>query len=158
MSEEQPVQLNIWIPKDLKDYLSERAKRDNKPGMNVLVAELIRLERAREQGERIEQQSLPVIQEMMRKEVRQALAEHRRDLRDDRAFELDELRDYFRKAFDRLAGLTVHAIRNAGIGRRLTYALLAKSYTPTFAQAIFDDAKEKIQRELLPKAKQEIEQ
>ncbi len=158
MSDEQPVQLNVWIPKDLKDYLSDRAKRDSKPGMNILIAELIRQERAREQGEIIEHQSLPVIQDIMRREVRQALAEHRRDLRDDRALELDELRDYFRKAFDRLASLTVHAIRNAGIGRRLAYTFLAKAYGPVFAQATFDDAKEKIQRELLPKAKQEVEQ
>ena len=158
MPDEQPVQLNIWIPKDLKDYLSERSKRDNKPGMNVLVAELIRQERAREQGKALEQQSLPIIQEIMRHEVRQALAEHRRDLRSDRVLALDEQRDYFRTSFDRLAGLAVHAIRNAGIGRRLTYTLLAKTYTPAFAQAVFDDAKEKIQCELLPKAKQEVEQ
>lgn len=157
MPDEQPVQLNIWIPKDLKDYLSDRAKRDSKPGMNVLVAELIRQERAREQGEIIEQQSLPVIQDIMRREVRQALAEHRRDLRDDRAIELDAQRDYFRKAFDRIAGLAVHAIRNAGISRRLAYTLLAKAHGSVFAQEVFNDAKEKVQHELLPKAKQEVE-
>jgi hypothetical protein len=62
MAEGQPVQLNVWIPKDLKDYLADRAKRDNKQGMNVVVADLIRQERAREQGEIVEQHSLPVSQ------------------------------------------------------------------------------------------------
>ena len=41
MPDEQPVQLNVWIPKDLKDYLADRAKRDTKQGMHVVVAELI---------------------------------------------------------------------------------------------------------------------
>jgi hypothetical protein len=155
MSDEQNVQLNVWIPKDLKDYLADRAKRDNKQGMNVVVAELIRQERAREQGEVVEQQSLPVLQEMMRLEVRQALAEHRREVREDRLLELDEQRDYLRRGFDRMAALIVHAIRNGGIGRRLSYSLLAKAYGSTFAQSAFEDAKEKAQRELAPKAMQE---
>jgi hypothetical protein len=155
MSDEQPVQLNVWIPKDLKDYVADRAKRDNKQGMNVVVADLIRQERAREQGEIVEQHSLPVLQEMMRHEVRQALADHRRDVREDRALEQNEQRDYLRKGFDRMAALIVHAIRNAGIGRRLSYSVLAKAYGPSFAQSALDDAKEKAQRELTSKGQQE---
>ncbi|HYU75263.1 MAG TPA: hypothetical protein VEL31_21555 [Ktedonobacteraceae bacterium] len=155
MPDEQLVQLNVWIAKDLKDYLADRAKRDNKQGMNVVVADLIRQERAREQGEVVEQQSLPVLQEMMRHEIRQALADHRREVRDDRALELDEQRDYLRKGFDRMAALIVHAIRNAGIGRRLAYAVLAKAHGTSFAQNVFEDAKEKTQRELAPKAQHE---
>lgn len=121
-----------------------------KQGMNIVVAELISQERAREQGEIVEQQSLPVLQE-----IRQALAEHRRDVRDDRALEQTEQRDYLRKGFDRMAALIVHAIRNTGISRRLTYAVLAKAYGPSFAASAFEDAKEKTQRELAPKAQQE---
>ena len=158
MPDEQPVQLNIWIPKDLKDYLADRAKRDNKQGMNIVVADLIRQERAREQGEVIEQQSLPVLQEMIRLEVRQALAEHRREVRADRVLELDEQRDYLRRGFDRLAALMVHAIRNAGIGRRLTYAILSTDQGTDFAQKAFEDAKGKVQRELAQKARQEDDQ
>ena len=157
MQNEQPVQLNVWIPKDLKDYLADRARRDNKQGMNVVVAELIRQERAREQGEVVEQQSLPVLQEMMRQEIRQALAEYRREVREDRILEWDNQKDYLRKGFDRMASLIVHAIRSAGIGRRLSYTLLAKAYGPTFAQSAFDDAKEKTGRELSPKATHEDE-
>jgi|SRR5579884_3673831 len=157
MPDEQPVQLNVWIPKDLKDYLADRAKRENKQGMNVVVAELIRQERAREQGEVVEQQSLPVLQEMMYKEIRQALAEHRREVRDDLIHELDEHRDFLRRGFDRMAALIIHAIRNAGIGRRLSYTLLAKAYGSSFATSALEDAKEKAQRELVPKATQEDE-
>ncbi len=40
MPDEQPVQLNVWIPKDLRDYIEEKKKRDNKPGMNIVVADL----------------------------------------------------------------------------------------------------------------------
>jgi hypothetical protein len=155
MPDEQHVQLNVWIPKDLKDYVADRARRDKKQGMNIVIADLISQERAREQGEVVEQQSLPVLQEIMRQEIRQALAEHRRDVRDDRALEQTEQRDYLRKGFDRMAALIVHAIRNAGISRRLSYALLAKAYGPTFAASAFEDAKEKTQRELAPKAQQE---
>jgi hypothetical protein len=158
MSDEQPVQLNVWIPKDLKDYLADRAKRDNKQGMNIVIADLIRQERAREQGEVVEQQSLPVLQEMIRQEVRQALAEHRREIRADLVLELDEQRDYLRRGFDRLASLMVHAIRNAGIGRRLTYAILSTAQGSDFAQKAFEDAKGKVQRELAQKARQEDDQ
>ena len=85
----------------------------------------------------------------------QGLADHRRDVREDRALEQNEQRDYLRKGFDRMAALIVHAIRNAGIGRRLSYSVLAKAYGPSFAQSAFEDAKEKTQRELSPKAQQE---
>ncbi len=118
---------------------------------------LIRQERAREQGELVEQQSLPVLQEVVRKEVRQALAEHRKNVRDDRAEEMEEQNTFLRKGFDRIAALTVNAIRNAGIGRRLSYSLLAKAYGSTFALEAFEDAKEKAKRELLPKRKEEDE-
>lgn len=151
MSDEPPVQLNVWIPKDLRDYVEERKRRDNKPGMNIVIAELIRQERAREQGEVIEQQALPVLQEMIRKEVRQALAEHRRDVRDERDQEHEEQQASLQKGFDRIAALTVNAIRNAGIGRRLSYSLLAKAYGSTFALDAFNDAKEKARQELLPR-------
>ncbi len=158
MPDEQPVQLNVWIPKELRDYVEDKKKRENKPGMNIVIADLIRQERAREQGEVIEQQSLPVLQELIRKEVRQALAEHRRNVHDDRQQEMEEQNTSLRKGFDRIAALTVNAIRNAGIGRRLSYSLLAKAYGSTFALEAFEDAKEKAKRELLPKHKEEDEQ
>ncbi len=151
MPDEQLVQLNVWIPKELRDYVEDRKKRDNKPGMNIVIADLLRQERAREQGEVVEQQSLPILQEIIRKEVRQALAEHRRNVRDDREQEMEGQNTYLRKGFDRIAALTVNAIRNAGIGRRLSYSLLAKAYGSTFALSAYEDAKEKAQQELLPR-------
>ncbi len=151
MPDEQLVQLNVWIPKELRDYVEDKKKRDNKPGMNIVIANLLRQERAREQGEVVEQQSLPILQEIIRKEVRQALAEHRRNVRDDREQEMEGQNTYLRKGFDRIAALTVNAIRNAGIGRRLSYSLLAKAYGSTFALSAYEDAKEKAQQELLPR-------
>ena len=74
-----------------------------------------------------------------------------RDVRDERDQEHEEQQASLQKGFDRIAALTVNAIRNAGIGRRLSYSLLAKAYGSTFALDAFNDAKEKARQELLPR-------
>jgi len=147
------VRLNVWISEEAKDYLEQRKDHEKKPGMNIIVEELIRADMALRQGTKIEQQSLPAITETVRAEVRQATADLRRELRQDRELEHLAERDFLRKHVDRLAGLLVHAIRNSGIGRRLIYAMLAKAYGVPFALQAFEDAKEKVKTELLPRKK-----
>jgi len=147
------VRLNIWISEEAKDYLEQRKNQENKPGMNVIVEELVRADMARRQGSIIEQQSLPAITETVRAEVRLATADLRRELRQDRELESIAERDFLRKHFDRVAGLVVHSIRNSGIGRRLIYSMLAKAYGVEFALEVFQDAKEKTKVELLPRKK-----
>src|SRR5690349_18384603 len=63
------VRLDAWIPEELKAYLADRAKRENR-GMNQVLADLLRQEQAREQGAVIEQQSLPVLREIVQTELR----------------------------------------------------------------------------------------
>jgi hypothetical protein len=151
-------QLNVWIPEELKTYLSERANQEGR-GMNMLVADLIRRDMARRTGKAVEQQSLPAIQEIVRAEIRQAAAQLRHDLREDIKLDaVDVIHDQLRRGFDRLAALCVHAIRSAGICFRLVYALLAKAYGPSFAREALEDAREKVHRELFPpKQEQEVE-
>ena len=58
-------QLNVWIDSDLKDALAERAKRE-KTSVTDLTEDILRQDMARQNGEVIEQQSLPIIREMRR--------------------------------------------------------------------------------------------
>lgn len=152
------VQLNVWIDKKYKDQLEQWKQDENKPGMNIIVEELIEAEIARRNGEIIEQNSLPAIQEIVRGEIQKAAAQLRRDLRQDREIEQTAQRDYLRKGFDRIAGLVIHAIRNSGFAQRFGYATLAKAYGPSFAMGIYEDSKERIERQLSPRKEQDVEQ
>src|SRR5690348_5847173 len=113
--------LDAWIPEELKNYLYERAERENK-GMNVIIADLIRQEQAREQGAIIEQQSLPIIQEIVRSELRLQLAELRRHLQDDMAFEVTtRLKEVLLKNTNRLAALIMRPARDSAVVRRMVF-------------------------------------
>src|SRR5260370_24522265 len=120
------VQLNVWIEKQYKDQLEQWKQDENKPGMDIIIEELIAAEIARRSGKVVEQQSLPVIREIVRAEVREATAELRRELRLDRELEQTAQRDYLRKSFDRIAALTIHTIRSSGFAHRYSFALLRK--------------------------------
>jgi hypothetical protein len=143
-------QLNVWLPEELCNYVAQRARQE-KRGRNQIIADLIRQDMAQRNGHLVEQNSLVVIREMVASELRQAHAQLRRDLREDREHEAESLREWVRKQVDRLAGLIIMAIRNSGIGRRLSYTLLSKAHGPDFAKAAYDDARAKANRELLPK-------
>jgi len=143
-------QLNIWLPVELHVYVSRRAKQE-KRGRNQIIADLIRQDMAQRDGQLVEHNSLIVMREMMAAELRQAHAQLRRDLREDREHEAESHREWVRKLVDRLAGLIIMAIRNSGIGRRLSFTLLSKAHGTDFAKAAYDDARAKANRELLPK-------
>ena len=147
---ENEKQLNVWIPEELKNYLAQRSDHEGR-GMNVIVAELIRRDMVQRQGEIVADNSLAVLREMVSAEMRQAHAQLRRDLRDDHEQEQETQNEWFKKQFDRLAGLMVMSVRNGGIARRLIYTLLSKTYGSSFAKSVYDHAKEKAQDELLPK-------
>jgi hypothetical protein len=147
---ENEKQLNVWLPEELRTYIAQRAKQE-KRGRNQIIADLIRQDMAQRSGQFVEHNSLMVMREMVAAELRQAHAQLRHDLREDREHEEESRREWVRKQVDRLAGLMVMAIRNSGIGRRLSYALLSKAHGAEFAKAIYDDARIKANRELLPK-------
>jgi hypothetical protein len=152
------VQLNVWIDQQYKDQLERWKRDDNKPGMNVIIEELIEAEIARRSGKVVEQQSLPVIQEIVRSEVREATAQLRRELRLDRELEQTELRDYLRKSFDRLAGLSVQAIRNSGIAFRLAYSLVAERVGRAGADNLLQSAREGVERQLFSRKERQSQE
>src|SRR5437879_6099755 len=132
------IRLNAWIPEELKAYLADRAKQENR-GMNQVLADLIRQEQAREQGAVVEQHSLPVIREIVQTELRKTAAQLRSDLRDDMGLDMKALHT---KSDNRLAALIVRATRDAAIARRLIYTVLAKAHGPEFAQRAYETATE----------------
>jgi len=144
------TQLNVWIPEELKNYIAQRAQAENR-GMNAIISELIQQDIARRDNQFVESNNLTVLREALSAEIRQAHAQLRRDLREDREHETERLQVQFRKQIDRLAGLTVNAIRNGSITRRLTYVILSKAYGTSFATRAYEDAREKAHQELLPK-------
>jgi hypothetical protein len=141
-------QLNVWISEEAKNYLAERARREDRP-MNMLVEELIRQDAARHNGEIIEQQSLPVMSELIETKLRKAIAQLRADFRDDLRLDiLESMKTVIRSSDDRLASLIVRAVRDAGIIRRLLYALIAKTFGPEFAHEAYENAKARAGQEL----------
>jgi len=140
--------LDAWIPEELKSYLAVRAERENR-GMNLVLADLIRQEQAREQGAIIEQQSLPIIRDIVSSELRKQLAQLRSDLQEDMALEvINELKVLAQRHTNRLASLIVLPARDSSITRRMIFTVLAKATTPEFAKKVYEDAKAKAGEEL----------
>lgn len=145
-------QLNVWIDGDLKDALTERAEREGKK-LKELVEHILRQDIARERGEIIEQQSLPVISEILESKLRKATAQLRNDLREDMQFEMiEQIKTITRNSDNRLAGLIVRTVRDAGIIRRMLYALVAKTHGTDFASEAYESAREKAGQELSSRA------
>jgi hypothetical protein len=142
------VQLNVWISVEAKNYLDERYKREGLH-RNEQIEALIRQDMAVRSGEIIEQDSLPVISEIVEAKLQKHFAHFRTDLRQDMQFEiLEPVKTVIRSSDNRLAGLIVRAVRDAGIIRRFLYALVAKQFGAAFAKEAHHDAKEKAGQEL----------
>ena len=152
-------QLNVWLPEGLKMYLDERARRENKHRKTIIV-ELLEQDRARQQGEFIEQESLPLFREVLQTELRKFLAQQRSNLQDD-------LDDQFQKIISeleelvpphmltRIAKLATRAVRDGGINRHLLYSSLSKAHGSQFAEKAYDDAEKQVNEELArPKPKE----
>ena len=146
----QGKQLNVWISEELRDYVAKRAEQEQR-GMNAIIAELIREDMARRDGQLAEQSSLIVVREIVASELQKATAQLRHDLREDRQYEAESGREWLKKQCDRLAGLMIMAIRNSSISRRLTFTLLSKAHGIEYAQKAQKFASEKAHEELLPK-------
>ena len=152
-------QLNVWIPEDLKIYLDERAEREDKH-RNTIIAELLEQDRARRQGELVEQQSLPLFREVLQTELRKFLAQQRSNQQDD----LDDLHQKILSEFEelvppniltRIAKLATRTVRDSSINRHLLYAQVSKAHGPEFADKAYDDAEKQTNDELLrPKPKE----
>jgi gamma-glutamylcysteine synthetase len=142
------VQLNVWISKEAKCHLDECYQREGRH-YTEQIEDYIRHDIAVHRGEIVEQQSLPVISELVDTTLRKYTAQLRTDLREDMQLEIvDAVQTIIRNSDNRLAGLIVRAVRDAGIIRRFLYALVAKQFGAAFAKEAHDDAKEKAGQEL----------
>ena len=146
------VQLNVWISLEAKQHLDERFKQEGRH-LNEQIEDLIRKDMAIHHGEIVEQQSLPVISEIIETKLRKATAQLRSDLREDMQLEMiEQIKTITRNSDNRLASLIVRAVRDAGIIRRLLYALMAKTHGAAFATEAYENAREKAGQELAPRA------
>lgn len=146
------VQLNVWISVQAKQHLDERFKQEGRH-LNEQIEDLIRKDMAIHHGEIVEQQSLPVISEIIETKLHKATAQLRSDLREDMQLEMiEQIKTITRNSDNRLAGLIVRAVRDAGIIRRLLYALVAKTHGAAFATEAYESAREKAGQELAPRA------
>jgi gamma-glutamylcysteine synthetase len=152
---EQRKRLDMTIRADLRDFVEEESSRTGKP-MNYIVDELLEFAIAHRRGEIIEQQSLPVIRDIVESALRRTKAELRAELREDMRLEiLEALKEIIRKSTDRVIALVLRTVRDAAIIRRLVYTIIAKAYSPEFAQHVYEDAREKAGKELRPKTESE---
>ncbi|MBO0782193.1 MAG: hypothetical protein J2P37_25525 [Ktedonobacteraceae bacterium] len=141
-------QINFYMDRDLKEALKARAQQEGTT-IKGLINEILGQDMARHRGEVIEQQSLPVIREMVQGEIRKALAQQLTEFRQEVQDEIiDTMKWLTKKTDNRLAGLVVRAVRDSSINRYLLFALLAKWHGTEFAQDAYADAKTKAGKEL----------
>ena len=136
--------LDVQIHTENYDYIKEEANRREIP-MNTVTDELLTRAIALRRGQTIEEQSLPIIREIVQTELRKASAQQRQDLRADMQLEFSSVS---RASDNRLAALIIRTLRDTSIVRRLTYSLLSRSFGPDFAAKAYNDAKEKAGKEL----------
>jgi len=142
-------QIGLRVEAHLKDGLRDQAERSNKPA-TTLLEEYITVGLARDNGELIEQNSLPAIRESVRSEFHACI---------DQLYERlgRELHQSARKSDDRLAALIVKAARSAGIAQRMVFSLASKLVSYEFAMKIWENAKEQTGKALV-KPEEKVEE
>lgn len=149
--------LDVAISSDLRDFIAEEADRTGKP-MNIVTDELLGHAIAHRRGEMIEQQSLPVIREIVQSELRKSMAQLLTDLREALLVELlNGIKEITRKSDSRIVSLIVRLMRDAGIARRMIYALTTKLVSTSFASQAFEDANEKAGKDIANRQNKEGE-
>ena len=127
-------QIGHRVENNLKDGLSDQAKRSKKSEA-TLLEEYIAAGLARDNGQLIEQNSLPALREAVRSEFNACMDQLYERLSHD-------LQQSARKSDDRLAALIVKAARSAGIAQRMLFSLASKLVNYEFAMKIWESAKE----------------
>ena|SRR5450631_4048051 len=149
--------LDVAISTDVRDFIAEEAERTGKP-MNTVTDELLSHAVAYRRGEVIEQQSLPIIREIVQTELRRSMAQLLIDMREMLFGELlATLKEVSRTSDNRLVALLVRLMRDAGITRRMIYALTSKLVSTTFAAQAFEDAREKTGKDIANRQNKEEE-
>ncbi len=132
--------LYFRIPVELRHKLDARLQ-GNETTITALMERYITEGLARDAGELIEESSLPAVSQAVRIELKRGLEELRASM-------IADLQKAARRSDDRLAALIVKAARSAGIGWRLAYANLAKVMGTDQASQVYEDAKEKVAKEI----------
>ncbi len=147
--------LDVYVKADFRDYVGDESERTGRP-MNAITDDLLETAIALRRGEIVEQQSLPVISEIVYTALRRHKAELRNELREDmRAEIVDAIKDAINKSTNRTVALVIRTVRDASTIRRLVYTLIAKAYSPDFAKRAYEDAREKAGQELSPRSSRE---
>jgi hypothetical protein len=133
-------QLGLRVEEHLKDGLDLQAQRTNTPVTKVLEG-YIEAGLARDNGELIEQSSLPAIRVAVREEVGKAMQELYQQLSAD-------LQKSARRSDDRLSALIVKAARSAGIAQRMLLSVAGKVMDENSARRAYEDAREKAGRDI----------
>lgn len=152
-------QLNVWISAEADAYLTRCYERDGLHRKEIIET-LLQREMAREAGEQVERQSLPMIHDSIETTMRKYLAQLRSDLREDMHMEIVEaMKTTARASENRLAKLIVRVMRDSGIARRLVFALISKTHGTEFAHEAYEHAKAAAGQELAARstAKQEAQ-
>lgn len=141
-------QLNVWIDSELRDALTERAQRDHTT-LRKVVENILRMDVAHERSEIIQQQAFPLLRELMQIEIRKGFAQLRTDVREDMHTEIiNEVRGLVQVSESHLARLIVRVAGDTGVIRRFLYALAARVVDVVFARDAYENAKEKVAKEL----------
>lgn len=138
--------IHLYLTQETLRALQEIARQ---PGeISAAAEELLQAGLSLKKGEMVEQQSLPIIRDIVQSELRKTAAQLCNDLREDMRLDLlAEIKALGCCSDDRLAALIVKAIRDAGLGHMI-HALLAKTAGPNFTQEVFQDAVEKVGKDL----------
>jgi hypothetical protein len=143
--------LDANIPADLHAALNDQAREQNRTVTNVAIGYL-RAGIARDKGEVIEQQSLPVLREIVQSELAKAIAQLQAGLREEFGRQLREVQSELKRLnaqnTSRLAALQVKSLREAGVARRLVTMLAETSVSTTFSQEALERARAETGRDL----------
>ncbi len=140
--------IHVSIDENLKHILDQKSKREGRT-LTAIVEEWIQQDAAHEQGEVLERQSLPLVRETIREEVRRSNAELYNKLHDAMIREIrDALKEYMVQGNTRLAKLITRTVRDSGIIRRLVYAFLSKTHGKVFATKGYEHAEQQTLKEL----------
>ncbi len=144
----QKDRLNIYLDPDISAAVRALAGNEELK-ISRVAEELITLGLSIKKGEVVEQQSLPIIHDIVEAALRKALAQQRADIQQDMQLEFtNEIKSLHRVSDNRFAALLVRAQRDSNIARRLIYAHLARAYGPDYARLTYEDAKEKAGKEM----------
>ena len=145
--------IHLYLPSELIQALQLLAPQEG--GISSLAEDLLQAGLSLKRGETIEQQSLPVIREIIETALRNTQAQLHTNLREEmhrqnqegKADIIAEMKARERRSDDRLASLIIRAIREGGISRRMLFTYLAKDDSQ-FAMEVYEDAKAKVGKDI----------